>query len=667
MKSVALNEKTRRIIGIITLLILFFLTLLRLGLFARAPYFLNTAAAFDEQNELDAAASLLRGGWLGEYNYTTLIKGISFPLFLVLAQEIAVSYPLLLGIFFVTASLIFSYGFFRLTNSKPGAAIAYFVSLYSPVGFLWTTQRIYRQALMYPAVLAVLGCILLVYAYRKEHIGRYILWLILLGVFFSFFYFIREDSAWLLAFMIPALGITAVWLLFFSDYSRKRKALRSVLLFIPCVMLLLFSVGQKAVNNQHYGVFETNDRTAGAFGELAGNLLRIEDPERSDVNVWLSGDTLKKVVDCCPTLTLYKDVIYDFYGPLGNGVGDAPGDLSIWNLRSLFNRLGFYESADMNEEFCRQINEELLSAVERGDLQFDERFHFTEQFRGLEGNEIPGFLKETVRCFWETNTFSQGNGGFQNAVRQVSEGDEKALRNAEGLTGANLIHSDKYETILSGWVFLLDPSATDLHVSIVNGNGETVTDEVEMIPRPDVSHIYQGFPSAENSGFLAVFSGSVNAGDLFLNVYNGDTLAGTYPPLTYADDTVALKIENLSAGAVDGNYAYSESYVTIANRLIQIGGWLQRLLLPVSLVCFVWVIIRFIRKRTWANFEPAAILLGVLAISFVYEFALTMFCMWLGESSLLFYSSSIPALMQGFELYAIYCVVHAAITARKAG
>lgn len=667
MKSVVLTEKNKRIIGVITLLILFFLTLLRLGFFARAPYFLNTTAAFDEQNELDAAASLLRGGWLGEYNYTTLIKGISFPLFLVLAQTIGVSYPLLLGIFFVTASLLFSYGFFRLTNSKAGAIIAYLVSLYSPIGFLWTTQRIYRQALMYPAVLAVLGCILLVYACRKEHIARFIFWLILLGVFFSFFYYIREDSAWLLAFLVPALGITAVWLLFFSDYPRKRKALRSVLLFIPCMMLLLFSVGQKAVNQKHYGVFETNDRTSGAFGELAGNLLRLEDPERTDVNVWLSGDTLKKVVDCCPTLTLYKDIIYDFYGPLGNGVGDAPGDLSIWNLRSLFNRLGFYENAEINEEFCTRINEELLDAVNRGDLQFDDKFHFTEQYRGLEGNEIPGFLKETLRSFWETNTFSQGNGHFQAAIRQISEGDEKALRLAEGLTGTYLIRSDQYETVLSGWVFLLDPSAADLRLSIVHADGEPILDEVEMIPRPDVSQVYQAFPSAGNSGFLAVFPGYADPGDIYLAVYNGDILAGTYPLLTYADDTVALKIENLSYDAVDGNYVYSEQPVTIANCLIQIGGWIQRLLLPVSVVCFVWIIIRFIKKRSWTNFEPAAILLGLLAISFVYEFALTMFCMWLGEVSLLFYSSSIPALMQAFELYALYCAVHAAITARKAG
>src|SRR5690348_15465410 len=53
--------------------------------------------------------NLASGSWLGSYNNRTLIKGIGFPLFLVLGFHSGLPFPLALAIFMAACSAYFGY------------------------------------------------------------------------------------------------------------------------------------------------------------------------------------------------------------------------------------------------------------------------------------------------------------------------------------------------------------------------------------------------------------------------------------------------------------------------------------------------------------------------------------------------------------------------------
>lgn len=67
-------------------------TIIRLYLYSKAIYGTDMSATYDDQLLIRYAQNILDGKWLGEYTTTTLSKGISYSLFLVLAHKLHLSY-----------------------------------------------------------------------------------------------------------------------------------------------------------------------------------------------------------------------------------------------------------------------------------------------------------------------------------------------------------------------------------------------------------------------------------------------------------------------------------------------------------------------------------------------------------------------------------------------
>ncbi len=172
----------------VLLLIGLMATVFRLGLFMRYPYAAFDSGAYDDVYLLERAASILSGEWLGEYNYVTLIKGASFPLFVAIANLLCMPYSMLLGLFYIAAAVVFCHAMQFLTENKWLILLTYLYLIFSPIGFdAGVTQRLYRNAIIFPSVLLVIGSILLVYYKRKDKISAQLPWLILSGVSFFFF------------------------------------------------------------------------------------------------------------------------------------------------------------------------------------------------------------------------------------------------------------------------------------------------------------------------------------------------------------------------------------------------------------------------------------------------------------------------------------------------
>lgn len=616
--------------------LIFFLiaTIFRLGLFVRYPYLASgDSGLYDDVYLLERAASILNGEWLGEYNYVTLIKGASFPLFVVLSNLLCMPYSMLLGLFYIASAGIFCYALRYITDNKWAALLGYLYLIFSPISFdINVSQRLYRNAIIFPSVLFVIGCILLVYYKRKEKSASQLPWLALLGVSFSFFYYIREDSFWLLPFFVCALIITAIWYIWFSGYEKKEIIKRCAMLILPICIFLGSMTAYGAVNYWFYGESNINDRSGGSFATLTGNMIRIQDETNADLDFWITRDTLDRITDECPSLTPNKDVImfqYDAWAANNpQDDGNVRGDWSVWAFREAINRLGVYADAQTQEAFYRKVNDELLTAVEEGRLSFDDALHFTTQSRGIYGWEIPGFVRDTLKNAYEVLTFKNAM-----TVLPESTGEDAVIRFMDSIMGVKTIWQSYEFSEVRGWLILRDEPQDVITVRLRDRTSdEYLTEKIALYERKDVAEAYPNEEYALYSGFTMELDTCIDFSQTELMIFDGDHLLATTALESQATERYLLNFDYLSTAVVaDTNSEYSERSVNVGNGIIQMYKRISPILLTVGLAGYIFCWISFIRRRNWESFEAVIILTGILLSVAIVEFGVTVFNSWLNQ------------------------------------
>lgn len=186
------------------IILLVFLSVLRIILANKIPLRFRCNEVYDDQLLFDYARHLLTGEWLGDYNNLTLVKGISYPLFLCLCNLLSLPYTTGLALLNTGSAVLFSRSIAPKMKNRYAQGILYLFLIYSPAGFsAYISQRAYRMAIVPYVVLIVLGCMIGMYFRRNEPLCRWIPWSLGAGISLAFFWYIREDSIWIL----PALAV----------------------------------------------------------------------------------------------------------------------------------------------------------------------------------------------------------------------------------------------------------------------------------------------------------------------------------------------------------------------------------------------------------------------------------------------------------------------------
>ena len=664
MKEMLGTPRKRHIVYLGIALIL---TVLRIGVFVRMPYYIIPDSGYDDSYLMNTALSMLNGSWLGGYGHTTLIKGISFPVFLALSNWLNLPYAYSLALYYILSAGIFCLALSRLTDKRLPVLLAYGWLIFSPLTFAYeSTFRIYRIAIVFPAVLHCLGLMLLVYLNREKPVSRQVPWIVWSGLAFGFFYYIREESIWMLPLFLGSLLLTAVWIIWFSGLDRRSSAGRrsilvrcAALLLAPAVFLLT-GTGIAALNRHYYGVYEINDRVNGPFAELTGNMFRIEKPEgEEDPDIWISRAKYEKIIDACPTLSEHKDLYLDVYSAWGSG-GDVRGDMSVWAFRAAMNLIGYYRNAGTSDAMCRQINAELLKAVNEGKLSFDNAFHFTTQSRGIFPGEISGFIGDTFRNIWNIMTFRDAR------TDVFISGEDPAVRKVEAITGVMSVHSNKmHARTVTGWLVWKHNEDGPVTLRLLSGDGAVLTEQIATTVRDDVQKAFPDFSHASDSGFSAEVDSSLDADQCMIEIRVEGKEAKTIPLTENTDDEdVLMRVESISEpSAEDPFYLVARDNASRSNQWLQVGRWVSGILTVLSLIAWVLLWVLFIRKRCWASFEPAAILTGILLSIFILEFGVTVFNSW--QSPVFFYSPGLPALGQAFQILSLVWVCRVGAQALK--
>lgn len=418
------------------LIILIFLTLFRIWLGFHTPTLLQADAIYDDTLYVNYSTSILGGHYLGPFSEFTFLKTISPSLLLCLIFLLGIPYSVFLTLGFTVAVIVFVYAFYQLTKSRKLSVVLYPFLLYSPVMFHEeNVQKIYRGGFIVIFSLLVLAAIIGIYAmvkHRTLHRRSLYRWLILACISLPIFYYLKEDSIWIMPFVTLGLVISAIHL-----WKRHHHPARPhpLILFLPLVILVVISFGYKTLNYISYGEFAVTDRSGTNFSKVLNDLLKVDSGKTTNLSVWVSRDMIKTAAEHSDTLAhLMPHIQKSWDSWFGQG-NEAHGDFYIWAFRSAVVDAGIYQQTSGNEveNYYAQIHQELQSAYDSGELSATSgRIYVSSVTRGYTIDELFSYLPEHFGQALSDATSYRHN----ITTTQPSTGSTEALTNMSILTNS---------------------------------------------------------------------------------------------------------------------------------------------------------------------------------------------------------------------------------------
>ncbi len=336
--------------------------------------------------------------------YYSLLKDMSYPVLINFFSYTGLSYTVMLGMLWVLAALSVYFLVKRLSCGK--TLISFFMYIYVlflPQAYdVWCGTRMYRNAIISPFSIMTLSLIIfMVIRTEVNGVFKYIE-LIVLGLLFTFTYYIKEDGMWLLACLVFAMivGLGHIYLTDRSEAVNAGKVKKALSLFIPLFVFIILTLGYKAINSKFFEVFEINTRVGGEYGKFVEQVYKASSDNRS-LYVWTPADAIEDVFNASPTLRenpkVLDAVIHSTTTANDIYEEPIPGDHLGWRLRDALRAAKLYKSEKEVNDFFRQVNKEIDEAYKNGTLKKQEGVvQILSSAGGYTVEEIKG-LKDEVK------------------------------------------------------------------------------------------------------------------------------------------------------------------------------------------------------------------------------------------------------------------------------
>lgn len=362
-------------------------TLVRIYLSVKIPLYLQAGAVYDDNLFIAYSNNLLSLKWLGEFGYLTLSKSISFSIFIVILHIFEIPYSLGLVLCYIFSLHFLIKALKPLIKNKWFSSIVYILMLYSPIMFhIENTQKVYRGGLIIIGTVLVVASIIGIFTRRN---GKTLYkWIILSSLAVPFFYYIKEDSIWLLPFIIGGLTITIIY---YCIENKKSLHIKNIFAFIiPLISLLICSLGYKTMNYFQYGEFAITDRNDTYYSLLLSELYKMNINDDNPRNVWISRKTINEAIKYSPTMKEYEYIIDDMYNTSWALVnGEFESDFLYWALKEQFAKEGFYvKNGKKINNIYKKMYKELHEAYSRGDLKYSKKIYISKSSCGYSIDEI---------------------------------------------------------------------------------------------------------------------------------------------------------------------------------------------------------------------------------------------------------------------------------------
>lgn len=398
------------------------LTVIRFYLGVKTPVYLQADAAMDDFLYIQYATHILGGKWLGDFSALVLLKTAGPALILAVNYVLGISYPVSLAAGYMLAAALFSLAMYRLVRSRGFAIALYAYLLYSPGMFHEeNVQKVYRGGYIVIFTLLVLGAVVGQFAARGAARKKEVALWSLLGCFaLPIFYYLKEDSVWILPFVCGGTAFTMIGLWNNKD---TRKVWRFGAALAPLLALGCVTVGYKMVNYHYYGEYAITDREGTYFKEVVADLLQVDDGKGfENLGVWVTRNMVHTAAEHSKTLEELLPYVEQSWKNWC-GESEAPGDFCIWAFRGAMELSGAYGQGGAYVDSCYQkIHEELEHAFESGELKrWEGRFYISPTARGLTAGEFAGYFRERFPRAVKLLAAYQENATTSQEARGLSE------------------------------------------------------------------------------------------------------------------------------------------------------------------------------------------------------------------------------------------------------
>ena len=360
----------------VLLTVILILCIIKQLLVANLPIIAATTAIHDDNLLVERAYSILDGKWLGEYGPFTLSKGCFFSLFLAVNYLLHIPYIYAATAYYSLACIIFTYGIKPIFKSRLLIGIVFAVLLFNPASLTPAIlSHLYATFLPMAQGIWVIGCFAGMYFRKEKNLSSLFFWAIVGGIGLAMMMLTRDDAIWILPFIIIASIIYVVSLLIILGKKRrtKEKIVNILVILVPFLILFGCESIVRSLNTQYYGVNTVNE-SSNTYYAATVKLMYSIDAEDSGIRyVSMTRDKLKKLYKVSPTLADIESTLelkLDEWGNLDHDPGDdeVEDGFFTWAFHQAVEECGYYDDGETSEEFFENIYNELLEAVDNGDL-----------------------------------------------------------------------------------------------------------------------------------------------------------------------------------------------------------------------------------------------------------------------------------------------------------
>lgn len=333
----------------------------------------------DDYLMINMAKNLIEGNWLGPFDQYTFIKGITYPVFLAINYILHIPSNVANTILYFIACLFFVTAIKNIVKKYWYRVFIFGIMFFSPISYAMDTfQRAYRDDIYYSLILILISAYIGIYLRIKEN-SKVKIWIIIVSVSFTLAWFCREDTVWIIPFMI----FFSIMICFIKNITIKNKIICFITPYFFCMFCGMI-IGE--INYFVYGIFTINDMQYSSYSKTYSAMTQIKTVDNYK-KVTLSKETIKKLYKECPSFLELKPYyngvgnIYDGDGGRGwlmnsiiwNGKEISEDEIgashSMWAFRAAVSDAGYYESAKKADEYYKRLNNEINKAFNEGRLE----------------------------------------------------------------------------------------------------------------------------------------------------------------------------------------------------------------------------------------------------------------------------------------------------------
>ena len=352
-------------ISLIILIIIIVLScVLKQELIKTIPILANAGAVEDDELMIEHAKTILSGNWLGNYKYNTIYKNVFFSIFLALAKTVNISYINAVTLLYSIACVIFMIAISKLIKSKVSFVILFEFLLWNPVMYSQSVlQRVYRNSIIPALALIVVGSYIAMFLNRESKTRYIAIWSFIASIAFSSFYYTREDSMWLIPFIIFIISSTIIFYILKLINKKNIKegliniVVKVLFLLLPIIVTILLGNWIAVKNQQYYGEKIVNTQSNSKLSELT-NLIYSIKPNIEIERVSNTREKINRMAEVSPSLAIIKpnlDKMMDIYA--GGENEEVINGLFTWALITAVSNSGYDTLQKENELYTNIINE----------------------------------------------------------------------------------------------------------------------------------------------------------------------------------------------------------------------------------------------------------------------------------------------------------------------